>query len=144
MKIKKQKGNKTKNWMRGYVYNGKGLVDQIENASERDYEIFLENAQVSVQFTEVHDYSTFTPYEFGTKPLKVIIVDGAREVKIAEYLTSPSAGTVLYFNECVKDLIHPNKFYTVKLYLSYLFIRELEQYALQLFQNTHVHITNKK
>lgn len=110
------------------IYTGKGLLAQIENVDSWDYDILLENARVSVKFTEVSTYSAFTPYEFGNVP-KRVIVDGVYAVKVTAYLTSPGVGTVLYFNKCVKDMICPDKFYTVTLYvqpvLSYKLLREM-------------------
>lgn len=102
------------------MYTGKGLLHQIRDVGTLDYELLLENAQVSVKFTEVHDYSAFTPYEFGAVP-KRIIVDGAYAVKVTEHLTSPGAGTMLYFDECVKDIICPDKFYSVRMHLQSTF-----------------------
>lgn len=104
------------------TYLGKGLL-----------EFPLENAQVSVKFSEVNDYSVFTPYEFGCKPRKVII-DAGHSVRVADYMHS-NTGTVLYFDECVKDMIHQDRFYIVKLYLHSVSLRELEQYLDEMFQN---------
>lgn len=115
------------------IYAGKGLLAQIENADSWDYDILLENARVSVKFTEVSTYSAFTPYEFGNVP-KRVIVDGVHAVKVTEYLTSPGAGTVLYFDKCVKDKINLNEFYTVTIYSQPIFY---ESYRRTIDQILH-------
>ena len=88
--------------------------------------------RILIKFTEVNEYSLFTPYEFGGKLLWVHIVDGFYFIDIVDYITSYGIGTILYFEDPIKHIVRPNEFYTVSVYLSDTYWNACMLHSLQI------------
>ena len=93
--------------MKKIIKTGKGLIEQMKESTVCT---IPEDFSLKVKFTDIGEYSAFTPYVFKAfMPLKVII--NVLAALIVKEWISTESGTLMYFDENISGIILPDMFY---------------------------------